>query len=467
MASKLTKAQIAANKAAEAALAALGNLPGAIPANTNILLPSKEKLETYFKQTKLDSKSIKAIVDKYAGKPLVDSVTKTMPTSSHGLVESIASLPGPLGAYMVQATGLENPVFGNDLYVRASKILPFLQAAGNVDSYNTSLVTQYEAESNALSQANAALTSGDRSVNLSAKVGSIYTAAATAENALVNWGIDTPELDALVINLAKSGMTNSGEIMNQVRATKTYQQAYAGLAEYNAERAKNGDPLHQAMTENEYRSYAQSVQGAAQQYGNMVLNQQQVGELLKGNVTAPEFNQRMADIGSAVRNADPNVKALLKSEYGITEDHLFHYLAHGSLPNLQREVANVDIQDYASRVGLTGLSRGNFGQLADMAKLAGTAGNQGLGYGIGQIEQGVLGASRDVTLTKALPGAGTPTVDTKTLIASQLAGFGGINQVAAQTQVARAEEAKVAPFEKGGGYAESAKGVIGLGAART
>jgi hypothetical protein len=53
------------------------------------------------------------------------------------------------------------------------------------------------------------------------------------------------------------------------------------------------------------------------------------------------------------------------------------------------------------------------------------------------------------------------------LIGSQVAGFAGTSQPAAQQAVARAEQAKVAPFEKGGGYAEGAKGVTGLGGART
>ena len=134
---------------------------------------------------------------------------------------------------------------------------------------------------------------------------------------------------------------------------------------------------------------------------------------------------------------------------------------------MQRAIANADIQDYTQRVGLGGLTSDNYNQLAQMAKLAGTTGNQGLGYGVSQIEGSVQNAARDVALTQNLPGQTNPTVNTQTLIAAQLAGFGGVNQIAAQTQVARAEQAKVAPFEKGGGYAESAKGVVGLGSART
>jgi len=202
----------------------------------------------------------------------------------------------------------------------------------------------------------------------------------------------------------------------------------------------------------------------------------QIGELLNGNGSRVEYQQRIQDIYTTVQNADPNTKALLQKEFGINESDLMKYVITGELPGsktkeglpqMQRQVATAEIQDYATRVGLSGLSLGGSEQLADMAKLAATSGSQALGYGVSQIEQGVLGASRDVALTKSLPGANQPTVNTNTLIASQLAGFGGISQVAAQTQVARAEQAKVAPFEKGGGYVENAKGVTGLGSART
>jgi hypothetical protein len=230
------------------------------------------------------------------------------------------------------------------------------------------------------------------------------------------------------------------------------------------------------MTEAAYQSYAQRVRDTATQYGVPAPSKQDVGQLLNNNVSAVEYQQRVQDIYSAVQNADAGTKAILQREFGINENDIKGYLATGKvpgrkgaqgLPEMQRQVASAEIQDYANRVGLTGVAGRTGNQLADMARLASTAGNQALGYGVSQIEGSLLGASRDVALTKALPGSSTPTVNTNTLIASQLAGFGGTNQVAAQTEVARAEQAKAAPFEKGGGYAESQKGVIGLGAART
>ena len=88
-------------------------------------------------------------------------------------------------------------------------------------------------------------------------------------------------------------------------------------------------------------------------------------------------------------------------------------------------------------------------------------------YTMTQAQQDLLSAAKDEPLTGSLPGAGQPTVDTKTLLGANIAGFGGTNQRAAQIQVARAEQAKVAPFEKGGGYEETDRGVTGIGAART
>ena len=76
-------------------------------------------------------------------------------------------------------------------------------------------------------------------------------------------------------------------------------------------------------------------------------------------------------------------------------------------------------------------------------------------------------AGKDSVLGVSAPGVNAPTVDTRTLIGSQIAGFEGTTQPVAQREVQLAEEAKAAPFEKGGGYAESAKGVMGLGSART
>jgi hypothetical protein len=477
--SSTTTSSASANAAVEKLQALLnGNLPGAV--NSTIYLPPKADMESWLKSAKVPSADIKKLVKEYAGKPLVDTATGAAPTSGTSLIESISALNPVIADYVIQELHLNDPNLGSSLITRASKVMPWLLGSGSVNAIDWPVIEELDSRTAQLIAANNALSSGNAAANRSATASAMYSAEASADNTLSNWGIDTPEMNSLVQSLASEGMTNPNEILQNIRMTKTYQDAYQGLYEYNSMTVKGPDgkpiPAHQAMTEAEYRLYSQSVQGAAQQYGNITLDQKQIGEILKNGVTAPEFSQRMIDIGAAINNADANVKEMLKNEYGINHSDLFQYLATGTvpgkkgrvdLPQMQREVASAELRDYAQQVGLSGISQGGFNQMADMAKLAGTAGNMGLAYGVSQLKTSMQTAARDEALTQSMPGQTAPTVDTKTLLASQLPGYGGINQVAAQTAVARAEEAKAAPFEKGGGYVESQKGVVGLGSART
>jgi len=314
---------------------------------------------------------------------------------------------------------------------------------------------------------------------------------------LENWGlgnVDANKVLAIITNYGDQ-VTNTDELLEIVRGNiappptiggkstagwqkqfqDSYNAAFPGLASYNKNAASTGNVR---LTEGQYQSYAARIQDEATQYGAPMPTGAQIGQLLNNNVSASEYQQRVQDFWSAYQNADQNVINILQNQYGLTQGNIMNYMITGVMPNakgqgnqglpgMQRAIANADIQDYTQRVGLGGLTSDNYNQLAQMAKLAGTTGNQGLGYGVSQIEGSVQNAARDVALTQNLPGQTNPTVNTQTLIAAQLAGFGGVNQIAAQTQVARAEQAKVAPFEKGGGYAESAKGVVGLGSART
>ena len=403
----------------------------------------------------------------HAGQKISIPLTSTGELTLTAFKDATDSLDPNALTNLYAVMGLDDKSLGANLSARAAMVLPALVAdKGEVSKLDIPLLSQLAINADntkVISYYKNAQTQADQPVLLGQSQSAIYSAMANAQNYLTQWNIDTPEVEKVITDAVKLGMTNLNEVMNNIRSTETYRKAFAGLAEYNAV------PGHIKMTENEYRSYSQAVMGAAQQYGGFTPSQAQIGEILKGNVSAAEFNQRVQDIAAQVNNADQNVKDLLKREFNVDTNHLFAWWANPkeALPDLQRAVATADVQDYAQRVGLGGLSFKGAEQLAQMAKMAGTAGNQGLGYGIGQIENAELAASRDVGLTKTLPGQNTPTVNTNTLLASQLAGFGGINQIAAQTQVARAEEAKVAPFEKGGGYAESAKGVIGLGSART
>jgi hypothetical protein len=297
---------------------------------------------------------------------------------------------------------------------------------------------------------------------------------------LNSWGIPQIGQDLWHV-IAKQGdhVVNTDALLNIVRGNATsglgsvvdarikgaYQAAFPGLADYNSSTIPGA--MH--MTETAYQQYTQAIMDSATAYGAPAPNQNDIGKLLNGHVSAAEYKQRVSDIYAVVSNADQNTKNILEQQYGVGPSDLMHYFMDPktALQKMQRQVAGAEIQDYATRVGLKGIDQQGVGQLADMAKLAAAQGNNQLGYGVSQIQNALLSASRDIALTKANPGATPSTISTNQLIGSQLAGFAGTNQVAEQVQVARAEQAAAAPFEKGGGFVETAKGVTGLGSART
>jgi len=468
---KLTKAQQAAQDAANKKISDLEKLlqTPSTSGNAQILMPSAVQMTNMLKATnkKITSDQIATIVSKYAGKPLIDTVTGGIPTSGSGLVEAVAALPKELQPSISSQIGLTNAGFGKTLKARAENLLPTLQGAGSIMAFDPNSVAALKAATAALATANDALASGDRAARLGASVSAMYGAISSADNTLTTWGIDTPEMTRLVDKLAtnpQGQMTNPNEILDQIRQTQTYKNAFPGLSDINTSPDKA-----QHMTESQYMSYSEQIRNSATQYGAPMPTQSEIGQLLKGNVSPVEYQQRVTDIFNAVSNADQNTKNILAKEYGINTSDLFSYYANpkNALPTMQRQVAGAQIQDYATRVGLKGIDQTGVSQLADMAKLAATQGNQQLGYGVGQIQNALLNASRDVGLTKVNPGAAPATISTNQLIGSQLAGFAGTNQIAEQVQVARAEQAAAAPFEKGGGYVETAKGITGLGSART
>ena len=437
---------------------------------TQLLLPNAHILQNDLEKQGMKPAQAAALAKKYGLQPLKLPTTgvggATISVTS-GLKEAVLALPPALQTVAETRLGFNDARLGHTLDERIAAMLPVLQNAqghiGNVNLNEAFLNNQNVALKRQLGtyQGNPSL--GTQPALINATPNEQYSATAGAQNDLSNWNMDTPDMENLVHHLVASGVTNLGQIMQNVRATPTYQKLFPGLVAYNAK------PGQIRMTEPEYRTYSQAIQNAAQQYGQVRLNQGQVGALLNGNVSPAEFQQRVQDIGVAVQNADQGTKAILKQQYGIDPQHLFAYYANPkeALPDMQRAVASGEIQDYANRVGLGGLTPTQGNQLGDMAKLSATQGNNPLGYGVSNIEGSLLTASRDSALLHAAPGANVPTIDTNQLIGTQLAGFGGTTQAGAQLAVGRAEQARTAPFERGGGYDQSTAGVTGAGSAKT
>ena len=450
-------ATTAAQKAAEKT-ASIANLLGASASGTGTAqytLPSYPQLKA--------NGVPDAVAKKYGGTkqtvPTVNSLGGTL-SAGQSMEAFLGQFPIAVQTAVQKITGLDDTKLGKTFYQRANALIPQLtDQKGNLGLIDPAEAARFVALGQTNSQLANALNTGDQQVLLGASETAKYGAISGADATLTNWGLDTPEMVSLVNKFASAGMINQNEIMDQIRQTATYKQAFPGLAELNA------DPNQVHLTEAQYQAHSEQYLGMAQQVG-IQLTQADIGKLVQGNVSPTEYQQRINDIYNVVQNANPNTKAILQKEYGVNTNDLVHYMATGALPDQQRQVASAQIQDYASRVGLTGLDQTGAEQLAGMAKLSSTAGNQALGVGVSNIQNSLLNASRDVNLTGFTPGSGVQNIDTKTLIGSQIAGFGGTTQVEAQAAVQKAEQSAAAPFQKGGGYAESAKGVIGLGAAR-
>ena len=373
------------------------------------------------------------------------------------------ALPQTISNATMQVTGLDDTSLGKTFAERVSAITPQLvDGKNNLGSINIPNAARDVVQKAELTNIQGLLATGDQAAMTGATQSAMYSAEANVDSTLAQWGLNSPRIVNLVKQLATNpagAMTNPNEILNQIRQTPEYKQAFPGLTELNA------SPTAVHLTESQYQQHSEQYLGMAQQAG-IQLNQADIGKLVQGNVSPSEYQQRVNDIYNSVKNADTNTKAILQKEYGVNTNDLVHYMATGSLPDKQRQIASAQIQNYATSVGLTGLNQTGAEQLAGMAQLSATSGNNPLGVGVSGIKGSLLNASRDANLTGFTPGGGVQTIDTNTLIGSQIAGFGGTTQVAAQTAVQRAEQSAAAPFEKGGGYAESAKGVVGLGAAR-
>jgi hypothetical protein len=260
---------------------------------------------------------------------------------------------------------------------------------------------------------------------------------------------------------ASTQQVNQAILLDYVRGTDAYKQAFPGLAQRNAQVNAS-----EHLTESAYQNLISTYRGTSTQYGLPTLSNAQIASLVQNNISASEFNERVTKGYTAALNADPATRAQL-AKFGVNTSDLAHYYLDpkNSISKIEQTTAAAALSGYSQNVGLKGMTESGARELADRVNLG-----VGSAYGttsMGTMQQSLLNASRDVQLTAAAPGSGRQTVTTDQLIGSQVAGYGGTNQIAEQTQVARAEQSATQQFSKGGGYAESGRGVSGIGSAKS
>ena len=319
---------------------------------------------------------------------------------------------------------------------------------------------------------------GGNLYGISSASGSTQVNALTAiEQELANWGMDSGSLVTKIKNLVlKEGdhVVTTGQLNDFIRSQPEYEQAFPGLQKYNMNAAKMG---MKPITENAYLALQDSYTNTARNFDLPAgfLTTKEIGNLVEGGVSAKEFEDRIMMGYNAARNADPQTRAILQQQYGLSQGDLTAYFLNPKTAEstLTNRMASASLQGYAKNVGLD-MSQAGGESLANMIRSSSAIGtasgaavqNPYATVTLQSAESAISKAAQDAQLQKNLPGSNMPTVSADQQIGAQIAGYMGTNQAAEQAQVGRAEQARVAPFEKGGGYAETAKGVTGLGSAR-
>jgi len=84
------------------------------------------------------------------------------------------------------------------------------------------------------------------------------------------------------------------------------------------------------------------------------VSQSKMADIIGNDISATEFKDRIDTVVTRVNNSDPNIKATLKSFYGIQDDDLVKYFLNPkeNLPKLQEKVLSAEIGNEALKQNL-------------------------------------------------------------------------------------------------------------------
>ena len=231
-------------------------------------------------------------------------------------------------------------------------------------------------------------------------------------------------------------INNPDAIIFAIREQPAYQKRFAG----NAARLKKGlselDPASYIGLENQFRQTLQSNLGPEMLsvYGT----QETFQELIEGDVSPSELNERIQQGYRAVADADPGVKEQMRTLYGVTEGQLVGYFLDPTkaAPLLTRRAQ-------AANIAARGLEQGGIqltGQFAENLAARGITEQQARA---GFAEVGALGELRQTFAGETA------------LSSEQLAGGAFGIDVAAQQELERKRRLRTGEFAGGGSFART------------
>src|SRR5690606_32917946 len=212
-------------------------------------------------------------------------------------------------------------------------------------------------------------------------------------------------------------------------------------------RGRDGLP---PLSVDEYLAYEAQATTIARAYG-VSISQSQINDLLAGNVSMAEAQDRLDLASRAALQSDSKTRAELNRIYGVTTGDLINFWLDPKETSvgLQRKFATAQISGEAKRAGFDqDLSRGQLGYLVNRGMTPDQATSA-----FGQlVESEELFQSTDVT-------------EDEIGIDDQLSILTGDQNLT--EKVERRGERRFARFQEGGAFSTGRSGVAGLGSANT
>lgn len=188
----------------------------------------------------------------------------------------------------------------------------------------------------------------------------------TVRQVIASYGIEESLADYLFDLIAKDeiNLSDEGSIIFAMRSRPEYQRRFAGNAKRVAAGFEELDPSSYLQLERAYRETLASNGMPANFYDD----KDDFADLIGGNVSVSELNERLQYGYRAVADADPAVKAQMYRLYGITESELAAYFIDPNRARPLLSAADYRRQARAAQIAARGQEQAGISLTGDLAE---------------------------------------------------------------------------------------------------
>lgn len=375
--------------------------------------------------------------------------------SAGEVIQKLQSQPG-MDAWALnlanQIPGLP-PIKNGDIATAWAHIKYGLERAGNTNVNGKSLTL-----SDWISQAaneNLPTSSSDSK----GPTASQQTAYATVVNNLDMWGLDSLAPQVWNMTMQAGDKNSTAEVMLWIRNTPEYQNRFQG---------KPTD-----MTESEYTQHESEIKTALAYAGipASLGTAAEIGTLIGNGIYGQNLSDRLTKGYEAAMAAPPETRKLLQDYYGMSTGDLAGYYLNPTttMNDIVKRNQAASIGDTAYQTGFQGTGTG--GELSKTIAEALSDQMTGTGYSMDYFRTGFGKASALQPLEQTQIGQrGQAIASSNQILSSEFTGLNatlGTNAAQDAESVNLAEEARKAGLSGGGGFAQTARGGVGVGRTST